>query len=310
MEFKTEFLIISTLIKIMTKKMDTVVTKGDEAGNTDKPRPPQRVYWTFTLNNYDEVTMETLETLLKHECDWFVFQEEIGESGTPHLQGTLKLKTKQRLSQMKCIDGKAHWEPTRAVKASIAYCTKKETRAGRQIVYGIEIPEEVNVDEPYGWQEVAMDIIRKKPDGRTIYWFWEDVGGFGKSTFAKYLACKHNALLLSGKSNDMFHMLSRFPSKRKLIVVDVPRCQSGFINYGAIEMIKNGLVFSGKYEGSQLVFNPPHVFVFANTPPDFEMMSRDRWIVTNLRDATTPVSAEHVAGGEDATTEFLDAICG
>jgi hypothetical protein len=54
--------------------------------------------------------------------------------------------------------------------------------------------------------------------------------------------------MLTGKSNDMFNMLAKFSNKRKLIiVVDAPRCISDYINYGAIEAIKNGLVCSGKY---------------------------------------------------------------
>lgn len=77
-------------------------------------------------------------------------------------------------------------------------------------------------------------------------------------------------------------MISKFPAKRKLIVVDCPRSQQDYINYGAIEQIKNGLIFSGKYEGTQLVFNSPHVIVFANEPPDYSKMSMDRWNVVQI----------------------------
>jgi hypothetical protein len=85
--------------------------------------------------------------------------------------------------------------------------------------------------------------------------------------------------MLTGKSNDMYHMMSKFPDKNELFIVDCPRSQQDYINYGAIEQIKNGLVFSGKYEGAQLVFNCPHIFVFANVPPDESKMSLDRWNV-------------------------------
>lgn len=267
-----------------TTKMDTMDTDGNGRGNTESTRPIPRVYWCFTLNNYDEKDMDTMDTLLKHECDWFVFQEELGESGTPHLQGTLKLKNRQRLGHMKNIDSRAHWEPTKAVKASIAYCTKAETRNGKCCVYGIEIAEELIVQEPYGWQKGVMDHVINKPVvPRTIHWYWERDGNYGKSTFAKYLAHKHDALLLNGKSTDMFHMLSKFPTKRKLIIVDCPRSMQDYINYGAIEQIKNGLVFSGKYEGAQLLFNPPTVIVFSNELPDFQKMSIDRWYVNDIR---------------------------
>lgn len=265
--------------------MEQVEKEGDTGGNTVTPvsrRQQQYNYWCFTLNNYEVEQMEQLEQVLKHECKWFVFQEETGEQGTPHLQGTICLEKKQRRTQLKSINPKIHWEPTKAVKASLAYCAKQESRTGRQFVYGIELPAELEVDEPYGWQLDVMNIIKEKPDKRTIHWFWEPTGGVGKTSLAKYLVVKYDALMLTGKSNDMYHMISKFPTKRKVFIIDCPRSQQDYINYGAIEQIKNGLIFSGKYEGSQLVFNSPHVVVFSNHEPDYDMMSKDRWNVKRI----------------------------
>lgn len=224
--------------------------------------------------------MDHMLGIMKVECDWYVFQEEVGdEEETPHLQGVLKTKTRKRLSGMKSMLGpKLHWEPMRSMKASIAYCSAVQKRmvGGHLWVHGIEIEDPVEVDEPYGWQLQVMEIIKEKPDRRSIYWFWEPDGNKGKSTFSKYLVVRHNALMVGGASKDMFHALAKEPGKRKLIVVDIPKEKNDFINYGAIEAIKNGLVFSGKYEGAQLVFNCPHVFVFANKPPDAGKWSEDR----------------------------------
>lgn len=245
-------------------------------------RENQYNYWCFTLNNYELDQMEQMEQVLKHKCRWYVFQEETGESGTPHLQGTICLEKKQRLTGLKVINPKIHWEPTKAVKASLAYCTKQYSRTGRQFVYGIELPKQLDVEEPHGWQLQVMEIINQTPDNRTINWFWEPTGGVGKTTLCKYLVVKHNALMLTGKSADMYHMLAKYPNKRVLILVDCPRSQQDYINYGAIEHIKNGLVFSGKYEGAQLVFNCPHVFCFANEPPNKGLMSEDRWNVVRI----------------------------
>lgn len=265
--------------------MEQMEQTGAREGNTESPAPQreqQYTYWFFTLNNYTVEQMEQLEQVLKHECKWFVFQEETGEQGTPHLQGTICLDKRQRRSQLKCINPKIHWEPTKAVKKSLEYCSKCETRTGRQFVHGIELPKEIEIDEPRGWQLKVMDLIKHQPDKRTINWFWEPTGGVGKTTLCKYLVVKHNALMLTGKSADMYHMLAKYPNKRELIIVDCPRSQQDYINYGAIEQIKNGLVFSGKYEGAQLVFNCPHVFCFANEPPKTEMMSKDRWNIVQI----------------------------
>ena len=253
------------------------------AHNDKKKQGGQYSYWCFTLNNYTVEQIEHLEQMFKHECKWYVFQEEVGEvCGTPHLQGHICLKERQRLTQLKPIDRKIRWDPTKCVQASMIYCTKAETSTGTIYHHGVEIPERVEVEEPYGWALQVMEIINTKPDPRTINWFWEPTGGKGKTSLAKYLVVKHKALMLTGKSNDMYHMISQFPSKRKLFVVDCPRSQQDYIDYGAIEQIKNGLIFSGKYEGCQLVFNAPHIIVFANEPPDFDKMSRDRWNVVRI----------------------------
>lgn len=254
-------------------------------GNTETPvasskQKPQYKYWSFTFNNFDEI--EHLEHILQSECEWYVFQEETGENGTPHLQGTLCLKERQRLTQIKCWDHRIHWEPTKCVKASVAYCQKKETRTGKVYSYGIEVDEDLELEEPRGWQLEIMKILSEKPDKRTIHWFWESKGGVGKTTLCKYLVAKRDALMLTGKSNDMYNMIAKYPKKRKIFVIDVPRSAKEYINYGAIEQIKNGLIFSGKYEGAQLVFNCPHVIVFANEPPNEEKMSTDRWYIRDI----------------------------
>jgi hypothetical protein len=258
------------------------------AGNSEtapaKKQGEQYTYWFFTWNNYPEQIeqIEQIEHVLRHECKWFVFQEEKGESGTKHLQGTLCLKQRQRLTQLKHIEQSIHWEPTKSIKASIEYCTKEETRNGRQWVHGIELPEPIHIEQPYGWQLDVMEIVNGPVDKRKIYWFHEPIGNVGKTTLCKYLVVRHNALMLTGKSSDMFNMILKYPGKRKLILVDCPRSQQDFVNYGAIEQIKNGLLFSGKYEGGQCVFNQPHVIVFANAEPKEEQMSMDRWDIREI----------------------------
>lgn len=46
----------------------------------------------------------------KTECGYLIIGKEVGENGTPHLQGYIQMNTKQRLTQMKKIHGSAHWE--------------------------------------------------------------------------------------------------------------------------------------------------------------------------------------------------------
>lgn len=260
-----------------------------ELGNTEssstcektKKSNTQNIYWCFTYNNYEIEKIELLVSALENICDWFIFQEEIGEKGTKHLQGCMKLKKRDRLSKLKKIEGAIHWEVTKQITASMWYCSNKEKRSGKIWTKNCKIPIQVKVEEPYGWQKEVMKIINQDPDKRSIYWFYDEKGNKGKTTLCKYLVVKRDAIMLCGKSNDMYHMLSKNENPT-LICVDVPRSSNEYINYGAIEQIKNGLIFSGKYEGKQLVFDAPHVFVFANEYPDVEKLSKDRWKIFNI----------------------------
>jgi hypothetical protein len=265
--------------------IEKIEKEREGAGNTDLPprkQGPQANYWCFTYNNYDPDAIGTLEQVFKHECRWYVFQEEVGECGTPHLQGTLCLKVKQRLTQLKCIDTKISWRITKSCSKSLTYCVKAETATGNIYAFGIEIPKKPRLHEPRGWQLEVMEIIKEEADERTVHWFWEPDGGCGKSGLAKYLDAKHNALCLTGKSGDMFHMISKCPDRRTIILIDCPRRNQEYINYGAIEMIKNGHIFSGKYEGARLLFDNPHVICFANCEPDYSALSADRWHVVRI----------------------------
>lgn len=274
----------------MVEHIERLEQERDEGGNTASPpslpkksQPPQCIYWSFTLNNWEVEQVERLERLFQHECKWYVFQEELSASGTPHLQGTLCLLKRQRRTELSALDKNIHWEPTKSVSGSLVYCTKKESAVGPVHYHGIDVPKPLKLHEPRGWQLEVMRIIADEPDERTIHWFWEANGGVGKTCLCKYLAVKHNALMVTGKSADMFHSIATNPKKRELVIVDVPRSTQDYVNYGAIEAIKNGLLFSGKYEGAQLVFNSPHVFMFANEPPREDKMSQDRWHIVNIQ---------------------------
>lgn len=77
--------------------------------------------WSYTLNNWTSEEKTLLQNL---ECNFHVIGEEIGESGTPHLQGTITFKTSKRLTALKKILERAHWEKTIDLESSINYCMK------------------------------------------------------------------------------------------------------------------------------------------------------------------------------------------
>lgn len=226
-------------------------------------------------------------SILRDKSEWYIFQEEKGESGTIHLQGTLKLKSKGR--PLECLSSLLgyHWEKTKSIKNAIEYCCKETTRCG-EVYTNLKIPEPIRVlDEKslYDWQNRVIEIATSQPDDRTIHWLWEPSGCSGKTALAKYLVIKHDALVVGGRSNDAKHGVIEYQKKNgifpKIIIINIPRCVE-HISYEAIESIKDGLFFSAKYESSMVVMNSPHVFIFSNEYPEVHKLSKDRWNITKI----------------------------
>lgn len=72
--------------------------------------------------------------------------------------------------------------------------------------------------------------------------------------------------------------------KCKIVIFDLPRCTLNRVNYAAIEDLKNGHIVNFKYETGSKIFNPPHVIIFANEPPeDLRLLSNDRWVIEKLK---------------------------
>ena len=116
-------------------------------------------------------------------------------------------------------------------------------------------------------------------------WVLDTAGGRGKSFLAKYLYLTFPTIIADGKKDNVFNQLKTKLDEGiepRLVLLDIPRCGQGYMNYGVIEQLKNGLCYSGKYEGGDCVFEPPHVIVMANFEPDYTQFTGDRWKVIDL----------------------------
>ncbi len=84
-------------------------------------RSPLAKHWCWTLNNPNDDD----EMVNNELCEYQIFAMEVGEEGTPHIQGYLCLKTKKRLSGMKKLLPRAHLEVMKGTpKQAADYCKK------------------------------------------------------------------------------------------------------------------------------------------------------------------------------------------
>lgn len=137
------------------------------------------------------------------------------------------------------------------------------------------------------WQNQIIKSISQPPD-RKVQWYWSSEGNVGKTTFGKYLTCKHNALCINGKAADIRNGILTYIQNTQeyptLIVCNIPRSyNSDFLSYEGLENCKDLFFYSGKYEGGQVCGPPCHLVVFANNPPNLAKMSLDRWEVHEIK---------------------------
>ena len=239
--------------------------------------------YDFVINNYKKNEVISLKLSIPKLAKKAILGFEVGESGTPHIQGYISLKRKLRITSLTKWAGfeRASMRAVRNDPATQEYCRKD----GKYWEYGYPKPIKI-IDELRPWQQDILDLYLSPIDERKIYWFWEPVGGkLGKSAFIKFMICMHSILFCSGgKHTDIMNLVfNQDMDSSRGVFFDIPRAHEGKISYSSLECIKNGMVCNTKYETGVKIFNSPHVFIFANFPPDDpEKMSSDRWVITEL----------------------------
>lgn len=246
--------------------------------------------WCLTLNNYTEEEYEELKEWCESKSQVYCIGKEVGDSGTPHLQVYLNLKGRgERFSAIKKLNERLHIEACKgSEKQNLDYCSKEgkyvcNVRIAKKLVKmskSMLRPEQLEICELFEEDEDPLF-------GRKIKWFYEKEGGWGKSVMCKYMVDCLGAMVVSGANKDILCGIQQWIEKNgeapRLVVFDIPRVSEGHVSYQAIENIKNGCFFSGKYESGMVRFNSPHILCLSNERPEVEKLSNDRWEVKYLR---------------------------
>jgi hypothetical protein len=275
-------------------------------GNTNDPLKKKKQVnacsnWCFTYNNYEESEIVSIVHTLGGLGD-YVFQREIGETGTKHLQGCIKLLKRSRPTSFN-LSKKIHWEPCRSWKHSVDYCSKEDSREPNTKPFtNIKLARKLvkmTYEKLRPDQKIVADYFREPEDalfGRTITWIWEPDGNWGKSVLTKYFLDSHNlsCLPVASKSNDAFFQIAKHVEEHgegpDIVIYDIPRCMNDYISYQSIEKIKDGCFSSGKYESCCVRINSPHIICFSNETPDRKALSKDRWNIIRCDQIATKMS--------------------
>lgn len=268
----------------------------------EKQTPPAK-NWFFTWNNYTKEDLDKmLEFLNSDKVTKYAMQEELGESGTPHLQGQFVLKGKARFTEFKMP--KCHFEKTRDEQRAAQYCLKDASKNGERWVKGYVVKRKCNnicTTLWQDWHKSFMPYIEQDPNDRTIYWIWSENGGIGKQSFINHILRTRpdlESIVVGGRQQDMAQGIAGLSSPW-IIFINL-EMEAKEICWRGLEMIKDGTFFSPKYESKmvQLEFSP-HIVVMANLPPSKDL---------NKRIVTFKVDNGTLDPWDETNQEFLEWV--
>lgn len=307
---KTRFFFSIPLSNMAKKKSGSKVAPPED-GNTKSSsggankRESGKIHWFLTLkwnHGIHYPLFNNMSSWLAIHCTRAIYQLERGDTtGYDHLQLQLSLKKKQRFEWFKHhLSPIVHCEITRNIDAAYDYCSKAETRIWGPRIYP-EPLETAMVDEMEGltfkpWQTFIKTILDHKPHPRFIYWFYDPGFGAGKTTFTKHLYVRYPvAFFQAAKKTDIACAWKKEP----ICVFNFTMSREDKISYDAMESLKDGAVFSSKYESGAKMHSRPTLIVFANWPPKPDgQIDPERLLVYDISDENTIYDYDTIPGWE------------
>ena len=135
------------------------------------------------------------------------------------------------------------------------------------------------------WQQDLLDRLTLTANDRDVIFVVDTQGNHGKTWFAKWYTKKFDdpQYLEPCKKADMAYALK---DHLRVLFINVTRTsdtsQIDYL-YSFIESVKDGMVFSPKYESRMKYLTNVHVVVMTNSEPNMQLLSVDRYVIIELQ---------------------------
>lgn len=276
--------------KEKVKKKDKTDNLGEATGsNTITPsRQTQGKRWAFTWFNYTKDNLDKMEIAFRKEGVKYVYGLEICPSTErEHIQGYIESEKQYGIRPIECfnLSKEIHWEKARKDQyANFRYCSKDKHYYTNFVVDRPDLfIENLKYEDLWEYQQGIVELHDTEPDRRSIYWLWESEGCRGKTVIGKWLMAHRTGVAMSSctKSADI---LLTARNNVKTYIISIPRSCDFIHPWAALEQLKDGFITDCKLKKEARIVNcaPPHVIVLANFEPNYQFLSKDRWIVVKI----------------------------
>ena len=264
--------------------------------NTDKLFFNYSYQWGSLLTSAD---VQVMKKYCRKEEARFIEEErvQIGkDTGIQHYNNQLqaekkksqKLEVLEMIRSMGVTEAKINWSAQDG-------CCEAFKSAKKQYDFQMEAKRDKNMIERArqtqwrGWQKYLVDYLKAPVDPREILVVLDKKGNSGKSFLIKnfkILNEEKTCKIGKGKMKDIMHIISKKPLVEN-ILVDLPRSIHEPVNYEVLEQVKDGEIFSTKYDGREISIDFCRMIIFTNEPLKWESLSRDRWSIMTVKEDGT-----------------------
>lgn len=221
---------------------------GKEVGDSGTPHLQQFVYYTNartfkSVQKYFPTShIEKMKGTLDQSISYCEKDGDFTESGNRPEDKRGKVNEWNEIL-LKIENGYGLAEITRDFpEAAIRYAT------GIKSMYEMHRPKyKFDILSKYGkynqLQQFIINYVNGEIHDRHVLWIYDSQGGAGKTDLANHLMFQNNFKVFgNAKTADVAYAWDG-----ENVIFDYSRSQESCINYGVIEDVKNGRIFSGKY---------------------------------------------------------------
>lgn len=244
--------------------------------------------YCFTLNNYTEDEADAVAGI---DCAYLIYGREVGESGTPHLQGYIRFKNPRSLGGMKKLIPRAHFEARKgSEKQAIDYCRKDDPEPfikGQECCQGkrTDLTTLANDIKEHGYRDAMLanpemciryhrgckelaslyDSMNKKIKP-TVHWF------YGSTGTGKTYKAWHDSLELANGNEDQIYInngtLKWFDGYhgQPYVILDDFRKEKE-VSFAFILRMLDSYKMRVPVKGGFENWNPKHIYITSPEPP-------------------------------------------